>query len=78
MRTSPWQPGHELHPRHTDSKPACLRQPVRRGSGCNSVQRPLRVRLLLLGISFFSYRQLELGFRYVDHLVVELYLNLCL
>ena len=67
-----------LHRHRTGNKPAYLRQPVRKVSELDSVQRPLRAGYLLFGASFFSYRDPELSFGYVDHLVVELRLDLCL
>lgn len=65
----------ERHRHHTDNKPACLRQPVRIVSGLHIYQSPLRAGCLLFGASFFSYRDFELSFSYVDHLVVELSLD---
>ena len=50
---------------------------VCRESVCGVVRSPLRAGLLLFGVSFFSYRNLEFGLRHVDHLIVEFSLDLC-
>ena len=55
---------------HAYSKPACLRQTVRKVSEPHIVWGSLRAGCLLLGASFFSYLDAKLSLSYIDELVV--------
>ena len=74
----PWPPWPVPRLRRIGNKPAWIRQTVRRDTRRGSVSRPLRAGSLLLGASFFSYRNSELGLGHVYQLVIGFCLNLCL
>lgn len=53
------------------NRPACLRQTVRKVVGPHSAWGPLRAGYSLLGASFFSYTDTELGFGDIDELIID-------
>ena len=56
--------------------PASIRQTARKDVEPHIVWGPSRAGSLLLGASFFSYRDVELGFSHIDELVVRFSLDL--
>ena len=77
-QTPPWQPWPAPRLRRIGNRPAWLRQTVHKGTRRGSVSNPLHAGSLLLGASFFSYRNPELGLGNAYQFVIGFRLDLCL